>query len=89
MTREEAIEYLSDKIPFCKSIDEGWADIVKIEALEMALEALKRSERKKGKWKKNDNGTYSCSFCQTRIPNEQHYYANYCPYCGAQMEVEE
>lgn len=44
------------------------------------------SERKKGKWIRNDNGTYSCSVCQSWIPEEQHYYARYCLYCGAKME---
>ena len=42
-------------------------------------------ERKKGKWIKNDNGTYSCSVCQSWIPEEQHCYARYCLYCGAEM----
>ena len=43
-------------------------------------------ERKKGKWIRNDNGTYSCSVCQSWIPEEQHYYARYCLYCGADMK---
>lgn len=42
-----------------------------------------------GHWVKNDNGTYSCSECQSWIPNEQHYYARYCLYCGAKMDGEE
>ena len=42
-------------------------------------------ERKKGRWIKNDNGTYSCSICQSWIPEEQHHYARYCLYCGADM----
>jgi len=42
-----------------------------------------------GHWIRNDNGTYSCSKCQSWIPNEQHYYARYCLFCGAKMnEVE-
>lgn len=45
--------------------------------------------KKKGKWIKNDNGTYSCDQCHSWIPNEQHYYARYCIFCGAPMEVEE
>lgn len=43
-------------------------------------------EQKKGKWMKNDNGTYSCDKCHSWIPNEQHYYARYCIYCGIKME---
>lgn len=42
-------------------------------------------ERKTGKWIKNSNGTYSCDKCHSWIPNEQHYYANFCLYCGAVM----
>lgn len=42
-------------------------------------------ERKKGKWVQNDNGTWSCSLCQSWIPNEQHYYAKYCLHCGAEL----
>ncbi len=47
-----------------------------------------KAERKKGKWIRNANGTYSCSLCQSWIPNEQWYYANYCLFCGADMREE-
>lgn len=40
---------------------------------------------RKGKWIQNDNGTWSCDQCNSWIPNEQHYYANWCLYCGADM----
>jgi len=43
------------------------------------------SAERKGRWIRNDNGTYSCSVCQSWIPEEQHYYARYCIYCGAKM----
>ena len=43
------------------------------------------SAEKTGKWILNDNGTFSCSLCQSWIPNEQHHYARYCLYCGAKM----
>lgn len=46
-------------------------------------------ERKTGKWIKNSNGTYSCDKCHSWIPNEQHYYANFCLYCGADMRGEQ
>lgn len=46
-------------------------------------------ERKMGHWVRNDNGTYSCSICQSWIPEEQHYYARYCLYCGADMRGEQ
>lgn len=41
---------------------------------------------KHGHWIENDNGTYSCSECHSWIPNEQHYYARYCLFCGAKMD---
>lgn len=41
-----------------------------------------------GRWIRNDNGTYSCSECHSWIPNEQHYYARYCLFCGARMGEE-
>ena len=45
-------------------------------------------ERKKGKWIKNDNGTYSCSLCHSWIPGAQYFYAQFCLYCGADMRGE-
>lgn len=45
----------------------------------------KQPERKKGKWIRNDNGTWSCDQCQSWIPDEQHYYANWCLFCGSDM----
>ena len=42
-----------------------------------------------GHWIRNDNGTYSCSECKSWIPNEQHYYARYCLFCGAKMDEQE
>ena len=49
-------------------------------------EAKQPPTEKIGKWILNDNGTYSCSLCQSWIPNEQHHYARYCLHCGARME---
>lgn len=46
---------------------------------------IELSGQKKGQWIRNDNGTYSCSVCQSWIPKEQHHYARYCLYCGANM----
>lgn len=46
------------------------------------------SAQKKGHWVQNDNGTWSCSNCQSWIPNEQHYYARFCLHCGADMREE-
>ena len=57
------------------------------ELVEGVMELLPSAqpERKTGKWIRNDNGTYSCSVCQSWIPKEQHCYARYCLYCGADM----
>lgn len=39
----------------------------------------------RSRWKKNDNGTYSCERCHSWIPEEQRHYANWCLYCAADM----
>lgn len=44
------------------------------------------SKQRTGKWIRNDNGTWSCDQCNSWIPDEQHYYARFCLYCGATME---
>ena len=56
-----------------------------------AIKALPSAqpERKTGEWIRNDNGTYSCSVCQSWIPEQQHCYARYCLYCGADMRGEQ
>lgn len=77
MTRDEAIYVLEKNYP-----DSRYESLR--EAVDVAIGVL---EQKKGKWHKNDNGTWTCSFCQSWIPNEQHYYARYCLYCGAEMET--
>ena len=64
----------------CDYYDENESQYDRIEKLPSV-----KSERKKGKWIRNDNGTWSCSKCSSWIPDEQHYYANYCLYCGAEM----
>lgn len=51
-----------------------------------AIEEMEAQFPKRGEWVENDNGTYSCNRCGSWIPNEQHYYARYCLYCGAKME---
>lgn len=40
-------------------------------------------------WIRDENGTYHCSACQSRIPGEQRVYARYCLNCGRRMENEE
>ena len=53
--------------------------------IEKGLKALPPIEPKNGRWIENDNGTWSCNRCHSWIPDEQHYYANFCLYCGADM----
>lgn len=45
-----------------------------------------KPKQRTGKWIRNDNGTWSCDQCNSWIPDEQHYYARFCLYCGARME---
>lgn len=54
----------------------------------MRLPAAPVREAKRGRWIDNKNGTWSCSRCQSWIPDEQHHYARYCVYCGADMRME-
>ena len=83
MTREEAIRDIEAWVEHDEKME--YADrLENIEIYKMAIEALKE-KRPHGEWIKNDNGTYSCSVCQSWIPEEQHYYARYCLYCGAKM----
>ena len=53
-----------------------------------AIKSLPSADRPTGHWIENDNGTFSCSNCQSWIPKEQHHYARHCLYCGARMESE-
>ena len=55
---------------------------------QIAEEPTIEPQRMRGGWIRNDNGTYSCSICQSWIPEEQHYYAQYCLHCGADMREE-
>ena len=55
--------------------------------IEKAIDEMPTVEAvRHGHWIRNDNGTYSCSKCQSWIPDEQHYYARYCLFCGARMD---
>lgn len=81
MTREEAIEVISQDIP-CEH------DTDLIEALNMAINALENiasvKEVSKGKWIPNAGllGTrYSCSVCRSWST----FNDNYCSNCGAEM----
>ena len=81
MTKIEALKIL-DEIP---TIGE------QVDALEMAIEALE--ERKTGKWIYLNSNSFKCSLCGNFLNfngvNAGRGDANYCPNCGAKMEVGE
>jgi len=92
MTREEAIDVLKANYP------DSCYELLR-EAVDMAIEALKQPEQKKGKWvKKADYGTtiFECSCCHQvkpyeigNSPDELIFWdCKYCPECGAKMEGE-
>ena len=81
MTREEAITVLN--------MVEAHGSLV-IKAKEMAIEALKQPERKKGYWIGRPIAGYTtvrCSVC-TELFFENQGKWNFCPNCGAEMEKE-
>ena len=55
----------------------------------VSIPAVDAVEVRHGRWRQNDNGTWSCSECSSWIPDEQHYYAKFCLHCGARMDGEE
>ena len=77
MTKNEAIAILKRHDNYGTPFDE---------AIEMAIEALE--DRPRGEWVQNDNGTWSCSLCHSWLHDEQHNYARYCLFCGAEMRGE-
>lgn len=89
ISRQAAIEAINCDITI---VGKRNAEVV-AETIALFVDRIKalppaQPERQKGKWIKNDNGTYSCSVCQSWIPEEQHHYARYCLYCGADMRGE-
>lgn len=83
---EKLEEYKADCCVSLTQWQEGWnnaIDMIMSETPTVDAEPVRH-----GHWVRNDNGTYSCSECQSWIPNEQHYYARYCLHCGAKMDEE-
>lgn len=81
MTRDEAIVYIAIEEAYIEDIP-GSDNTVK--ALEMAIEALKQPERKKGRWVSylKEGLKWKCSECGSRFTTPFHY----CPHCAAEME---
>lgn len=82
MTKHDAIKHLSYKIAFAEQCGEKYADVINIEALEIAVRAM-AEERKKGKWRHYD-GMCSCSVCGSHMDD----ISPFCPMCGADMREE-
>lgn len=83
MNREEVVGWLAQiKDRYINGGDEYYDDCRK-QAIDMAIEALKQPERKKGSW---DYGT-QCSVCKGTIipPKDRKVHVNFCPWCGADM----
>ena len=89
MTRAEAIDFLKAGYP-----DSCYKELR--EAVDMAVEALKEPERKKGKWILCENPIYSsfrisdadpylCTVCNMK----NHRQTKYCSNCGARMVEED
>lgn len=83
MTNKEAINLLDNLIGMVEDNQNSDYD----KALKMAIDALKQTERKKGKWrtvtkKSNLFDAYRCSECNGLVYGK----TNFCPYCGCKME---
>lgn len=96
MTREEAAQTIYGLIIRSDESEEGcyiYSDEIK--ALNMAIEALKQPERKKGKWILSDeqwqedvnNGNYRfiCSECGKSDIHSKAVIVSFCWNCGAEM----
>ena len=77
MTKEEAIDVLEANYP-----DPCFSDLRK--AVDMAIEALKESKRKKGKWH-IFKGTGLAS-CECGYITDRYSIYDFCPVCGAKNE---
>lgn len=95
MTKEEAIKRLSDQLNTWEVYDPDNQDLR--EAVEMAMEALKKPWRKKGKWIEckrvcpqfhPDCPSFYSVFCCTSCLKENDRTEKYCPNCGAKMGEE-
>ena len=85
MDRKEAIEVLKKNKP---TSDPRRCGIELCEAVDMAIETLRESERKKGKWiselKEDGDSLLRCSICNYPVS----YFwdrTNFCPECGADL----
>lgn len=85
MIKEEAIEILSDMRAEYNIFSDDEEEATRYHALSWAIQAL--NERKTGKWVPKADQRYYCSGCDEVAPKGIRW--NFCPNCGAEMEVEE
>lgn len=83
MTKKEAIKRIQDHMIVHKIYEPKAIYIT--EALEMAVKALKESEKKRGKWVRDEFGS-KCGICNLYAYNfDKSWESPYCPNCGAYM----
>lgn len=78
ITREEAINHLYYMITKCKRSGERWADMVNVDALEMAYSALKKQEQMEVKT------LQLCPACGKDVIG----CGDYCWHCGQHLSWE-
>ena len=88
VTKERIIEHFKQLPPAQPAPSQVAKYIARIVENGQDMRVIEQPERIKGRWIRNDNGTYSCSVCQSWIPEQQHCYARYCLYCGADLRGE-
>lgn len=70
---------------YLNDYEQGWNDACDYAADEW-LEDLPSADRPTGKWVFDDNGCFSCNVCHKK-PHDQTRITDFCPNCGAKMEV--
>jgi hypothetical protein len=71
-----------------KRLEEGYQKSIGVIAATDCAECKDKPVRH-GYWIDNSNKTWSCSICQSWIPDEQHSYARHCLHCGAKMDLKD
>lgn len=92
MTKEKAINYLELAVPITALTQAKYVEF--IDAIHMAIEALKKPERAEGEWIVDEQGNAYCSECGLhttkdtlkRIAVVGTNKPKFCPNCGAKMK---
>lgn len=94
MTREEAVNHLMNDwfqaLGGQLCVNEDRKDAF-LEAIGVAVTALKAKTVKHGVWKLHKNGNGTCSNCKRTSTDVWDFdnFDNYCAHCGAKMDLEE